>query len=350
LTDTERRILQGRYLADILAQPAALQATLDSISIPGELLDVRERLQENRLKRIVLTGMGSSFYCLLPVAIALSNYGYEVVQAETSELIHYLPGLLNPESLVIAVSQSGRSAEIIRLLELNARKATVLAVTNNPDSPLALYADARMLTAAGEEFSVSSKTYVCTLAVMQTIAGILCQQPASAVHSELLQSVPATAAYLTAWEQHVLELAPYLEGMHHLFFVGRGGSMAAAATGALITKESVRVHAEALSSAAFRHGPMEMLGKASFVAVLEGDGATRGLNENLVRDIRATPAGGQLIGSHAELHALRLPPCNPRIAPILEFLPFEILTLSLGYLAAIEAGVFQRGTKVTVIE
>ncbi len=350
MTENGRRIIQGRYLEDILAQPGALQATLEAISIPKELAHIRERLQSGCLKRIVLTGMGSSFYSLTPLYLALVNFGYEVVLVETSELIHYLAVLLNPTSVVIAVSQSGRSAEVIRLLELNAGKATLLAVTNTADSPLTLAANAVMMTEAGNEFSVSSKTYVCALAAVQIIAGFLCHEDQDALHQELLTAVPCATTYLEGWQQHVIELAPYLEGVRHLFFVGRGASLAAAGTAALITKESVGAHAEAMSSAAFRHGPMEILRENTFVAVLEGASATRALNEALVRDISNSPAKALLVGYHAELASLHIAASSAKIAPILEVLPFQMMTLTLGYLSSKEAGVFQRGTKVTVTE
>jgi glucosamine--fructose-6-phosphate aminotransferase (isomerizing) len=344
------RIIRGRYLEDILAQPDALRLTLKATSIPADLLRIREGLEGGRYKRIVLTGMGASFSGLTPLYLALVNYGYEVVQVETSELIHYLPGLLNAGSLVLAVSQSGRSAETLRLLDLNGRRATLLAVTNTHDSPLALAADAVMLTHAGDEFSVSSKTYVCTLAVLERIAGFLCHEPDENVHGELLTAVSSMAAYLEGWQEHVLELAPLLDGMQHLFFVGRGPSLAAAQTGALITKESTGVHAEAMSSAAFRHGPMEMLAESTFVGILEGAPATRVLNENLLRDVNSSPGRGVLIGLHAGLASLRIAAASARVVPMLETLPLEMMTLAMAYLSSFEAGVFERGAKVTVTE
>jgi glucosamine--fructose-6-phosphate aminotransferase (isomerizing) len=351
VTEKEQRIIRGRYLEDILAQPDALELTLREMEdLPQELTAIREQLGSGRLKRMVLTGMGSSFYSLTPLYLALTNYGYQVVQVETSELIHYLPRLLGPDSLVVAVSQSGRSAEILGLLKLVAQRGTLLAVTNTPRSPLAEAADAVMLTCAGEEFSVSSKTYVCTLAVVELIAGFLCDEQHDTVHRELLAAVADAASYLENWHEHVLELAPHLDGMEHLFFVGRGASLAAAGTGSLITKESVGVHAEAMSSAAFRHGPMEILRENTLVGVLEGAPATRDLNQKLLVDVNDSPAQGVLIGYHGALGALRIASSSARILPILEVLPFEMMTLALAYLSSMEAGVFQRGAKVTVTE
>ncbi len=350
MTEKEPRIIRGRYFEDILAQPAAIEKTLaQSATVPAAVA-LRERLTSGGFKRIVLTGMGSSFYSLFPLYFDLVNHDYETTLAETSELIHYLPALLRPESLVVAVSQSGRSAEILRLLELIGDRGTVLAITNTAASPLAAAANAVMLTQAGDEFSVASKTYVCTLAVVQLLAAILCEERYESALQEQRSVVPLAASYLDRWQDHVLELAPHFVGREHLFFVGRGASLAAAGTGALITKESVAAHAEAMSSAAFRHGPMEILGEHALVAVLEGVTQTRDLNERLVQDVSESPAKALLLGYHAELSALRIPPSSPRVLPILEVLPLEMMTLALGYLLSVEAGVFQRGTKVTVTE
>jgi glucosamine--fructose-6-phosphate aminotransferase (isomerizing) len=118
----------------------------------------------------------------------------------------------------------------------------------------------------------------------------------------------------------------------------------------LITKESVGAHAEAMSSAAFRHGPMEILSESTLVAVLEGGEPTRALNEKLLQDVSESPAKALLAGYHAELAALRIAASSPAVLPILEALPFEMMTLALGYLLSMEAGVFQRGAKVTVTE
>ena len=345
-----RCIIEGRYLQDILDQPNALNATFEKMAFPDELAVIKEQLHTGTIKRIVLTGMGSSFYILTPLYLALANHGYEVVTSETSELIYYLEGLLNRQSLIICVSQSGRSAEMIRLLEKNAGQAKLISITNSPMSPLARSSDAVLITHAGEEFSVSSKTYVAALLALEVLGGYLCDEDQKEVRDDLGQAASAVASYLDAWRQHVFELAGYLDGTRHTFFVGRGRSLAAAGTGALITKESVGVHAEGMSSAAFRHGPMEMLTGDTFVGVLEGDEMTRNLNEHLKKDIILASGRSDLIGPGAGLASLRISSSSFRILSILEILPLQMMTLALAYLSGTEAGLFTRATKVTITE
>jgi glutamine---fructose-6-phosphate transaminase (isomerizing) len=345
----QRRLIEGSYLRDILDQPIALHNTFERLHLPHGLDDVRNKLQSGSAKRVVLTGMGSSFHILTPLYLALAEYGYEVRMIETSELVYYIPALFNPQSVLICISQSGRSAEMIRLLEKNAGQATLISITNSPDSPLALASDILLPTYAGEEFSISSKTYVSAVLPLQMLGAYMCGDSQDRIRQELSRAETLAAVYLAPWRDHVQELASCLEGICHIFLVGRGGSLAAADTGALITKESVGVHAEAMSCAAFRHGPLEMVTEDTFVGVFEGDGITRNLNHQLQKDIVEGSGRAELIGPQAEIAALRID-APARLLPIAEILPVQMMTIALAYLAGTEAGVFTRASKVTTAD
>ena len=348
--EQEYRASDGEYLRDILDQPRALEATLENLGAPDGLLPVIQRLKQGLLKRVVLTGMGSSFHALYPLYLFLSSRGGATWWVETSELIHYLAQLFDPGTLIIGVSQSGRSAEIVRLLEMNAGRAQIIAVTNTAKSPLGSGADVVFLTSAGEEFSVSCKTYVTALMVLCQLGALLGCADSEPVRQELAQAAPAAAAYLNPWRDHVLALAACLDKVDHLFLVGRGISLAAVGTGALITKESVHYHAEGMSSAAFRHGPMEMVGDNTFVGVFAGVETTRALNAKLVEDIRRNGGRAELIGAEARLPSLRIPIVPESVLPILEILPAQMITLALAAQTGRVAGRFSFASKVTTIE
>ena len=190
---TTHRIVEGQYLRDILDQPRAMAATLECLEISPELRTLGDGLRDGRFKRIVLTGMGASFHALHPLFLRLNAHGYMAVAVETSELVHSLERWLAPETLIIAVSQSGESAEIVRLVETNARRAALVGVTNNADSALAQGADAAMVTMAGPEFSVSCKTYVTALMALHVIGEFLCGSEENRTRAELGQLVPAVA-------------------------------------------------------------------------------------------------------------------------------------------------------------
>jgi glucosamine--fructose-6-phosphate aminotransferase (isomerizing) len=344
------RIIEGAYLQDILDQPRSLAATLQELRTPEHFELIARKLKNGELKRIVLTGMGSSFHALYPLHILLTSQGFMALLIETAELVHYFPRLLDAETIIVAVSQSGQSAEIVRLLGENRGRARIVAVTNTADSPLASQADAVFLTNAGQEFSVSCKTYVTALMALSQMGALFSNGDPGLTRSELAQAAPAVASYLDSWQEHVKDLCDCLENSRHLFLVGRGLSLAAVGTGALIIKESTHYHAEGMSSAAFRHGPREMLSKEACVFVFTGEERTRALNMELKEDIRRMGSRGELIGNNAELPSLRIPPVPNSILPILEILPVEMITLALAAQASREAGRFTWGSKITTTE
>ncbi len=344
------RIVEGQYLQDILDQPRALAATLDHLEIPKELPELGRGLLGQRFKRIVLTGMGASLHALYPLFLRLNAYGYTTSVVETAELVHSLDRLFERETLIVAVSQSGESAEIVRLMEKNQRRAAMVGVTNVAGSPLALGADASLVTMAGKEFSVSCKTYVTALMALHLLGEFLCGSDENQTREQLARVVPAVTSYIGVWKEHVFEMAADLGQVRNLFLLGRGDSLAACGAGALILKESVRLHAEGMSGAAFRHGPLEMVDAGIFAVVFAGAESTRGLQARLVEDIRQ--AGGRTgwIAEDAASGDWNLPKVPDGLRPVLEILPVQMMTLAIAAEAGIEAGRFGRIPKVTTTE
>jgi glutamine---fructose-6-phosphate transaminase (isomerizing) len=343
-------VIEGAYLRDILDQPRALEETLAGLKVSKELRQLAAELQQGKFKTVVLTGMGSSFHALHPLNIELINKGLTAIMVETSELLHYQSHLLDSRNLIIAVSQSGQSAEVVRLLEMNRGKSSLIAVTNTAESPLADRANATILSQAGQEFSVSCKTYVTGLMALQWLGDVICDRDLQRTQHELEYASPAVREYLAQWKQHVRELSLMLAGTRHLFLVGRGCSLAAVGTGALTVKESDHFHAEGMSSAAFRHGPLEMLSDETFVLVFAGEEKTRELNQSLFEDVREKGGRTELIGEGATSSSCLLPSAPQSVHPILEILPVQMVTLALAAQAGREAGRFELASKVTTKE
>lgn len=347
---TDLSVIEGEYFRDILDQPRALEHTLTELDTPEDLRSLASHLRSSKIETIVLTGMGSSFHALHPLNLQLVEYGFRSVMIETSELVHYYSRLLEEKSLIIVVSQSGQSAEIVGLLDVNQRRCPIIAVTNTATSPLANQSDVTILTHAGKEFSVSCKTYLTTLMALRWLGTILCDGVLDLLREELALCAPAVQQYLNRWKNHASAFVNLLAGIQHLFIVGRGASLAAVGTGALIIKESDHFPAEGLSSAAFRHGPFEMLGQKSFVLVFGGDHRTRDLNLRLLHDIRKHQGRAEFVSENSELEPCRLPEAPSSIQPIFEILPVQMITLALGTRAGREAGRFQFVSKITTVE
>lgn len=346
----DHKVIEGAYLGDILQQPQALENTLATLGSSKELQSLAVRLGKGNFQRVVLTGMGSSFHALHPLSLQLIRHGHTAVMAETSELIHYQTRFFDSQTLIIAVSQSGESAEMVRLTAMNRKRSALIAVTNTADSALAKHASAVVLTRAGSEFSVSCKTYVTALMALKWLGDLLCERDGVLTRRELGHAAPAVAAYLADWKDHVECLTAELRDIRHLFLVGRGASLAAVGTGALIVKEADLFPAEGMSSAAFRHGPVEMLGKGGFVAVFSGDAKTRDLNRRLLADLQEHGGRAELVGEKGRLECFRLGDHGDSARCILEIVPLQMITLALAALAGREPGKFALATKVTTTE
>ena len=154
------------YLDDLLYQPEALQSTLDSLSNLPPLTAFFNLLKSGKYRRVILTGMGSSFHGLYPLQLRLFALPMGIIRLETAELIHDARTLIDPSNLIIAVSQSGQSVEVVQLLEQTYKQVDVIGVTNTPGSALAEKSSTTILTCAGEEATVSCKTYISALAAL----------------------------------------------------------------------------------------------------------------------------------------------------------------------------------------
>ena len=339
----EKSVIEGPYLADLLEQPAALGRVWDRLEdIP--------QLREPRAGRIVLTGMGSSHHALYPLYLRLIAHGLPAHAVETAELIHYQLELMGEETLLVAVSQSGRSAEIVSLLAECGLAVTVVGVTNDDTSPLAASADLPLFLHAGPEATVSCKTYLSSLLALEWLGAVMTGGDLKTTHAELGTAGPAVAEYLAGWKEYVDELAAVVDGVERVYVTGRGPSLATALTGGLILKESTRFAAEGMSCAAFRHGPLETVSPRVLVLICEGDPKTAALNRGLARDVQTAGGRVAILGPSSPQRAFRWTEVPAALRPIMEILPVQMLSLALAASLGREAGRFEKATKITDVE
>ncbi|HEY3476659.1 MAG TPA: SIS domain-containing protein, partial [Anaerolineales bacterium] len=209
------------YLKDILSQPAVLKRALETYS-PSAL----EKINLAEFDRILISGMGSSCYAAYPALIQLSTQSVPVQLLNAAELLHSLSGMIGPHSLLWLNSQSGRSAELVNLLErIQARPpAHLLTFVNDVASPLGQRADLCVPIHAGEEATVSTKTYVNMLAVNLLAAIQLSGGNVEAAIQEMHAAADAMESYLAGWEARLEELDSLLGEFDQLFLIGRGSS------------------------------------------------------------------------------------------------------------------------------
>ena len=341
------RVIEGPYLTDLLEQPAALKRAWEQLA--DQDLTRLPQLR-GRYRRIVLTGMGSSQYSLYPLHLNLIRHGIISHLVETAELIHYQRELFARDALVIAVSQSGQSAEIVALADAVRGRAPLIALTNTAGSPLAAAADIALDMHAGPEATVSCKTYLCSLLMLEWLGAHLTGEDTVAVRDQLAPAASAVERYFSDWADKVASLVNDLAEVRRIFVTGRGPSLAAAQNGGLILKESVRFAAEGLSCPAFRHGPFEVLRSDVLVVVMAGDSRCAALNGRLAEDVRAAGGRAALVCPSEGGGAFRIPDTSERLRSLMDILPVQLMTLALGAIAGRQPGKFELNTKITATE
>ncbi|MDU6924313.1 SIS domain-containing protein [Franconibacter helveticus] len=331
------------YENDIAMQPQAVEAQLAN-PLPAALRTV----QLASYDRIILTGMGSSDYALIPVERALANRGYPVWRVDAGRLLD-MPGLITENTLLWATSQSGMSGEVVALLEKGRRPRTLIGLTNDRESVLAAKADVLVTLESGDEATVSSKSYLNTLiACHRVLASLLGEDEA--------QVCSAAAAALAGIRSLVGESASVAGIAGQLFtaerpriaYIGTGAYAANALTGALITKEASKVSAEGFIGGEFRHGPLETSGKG-MLAVLLGKPGDETL-EKLAAEMLANGTQVVTIGQTPYAGSALLPvPQGEELGQLLcGFIYIEHLTVALAEKNGFIPGHFLYGQKITV--
>jgi glucosamine--fructose-6-phosphate aminotransferase (isomerizing) len=253
------------FETDIAAQPDALRAFAQS-PISTELASLLTRDYD----RIVLSGMGSSHHAALPTWRALVAAGLPAWWVDTGQLLDS-PALITPGTLVMITSQSGASGEVAALIERDRRTqaTTLISITNDPTSPLGRAGDALLPLHSGDEATVSTKSYLNSLAAHQRILRVLTGSPGQDPEhtSKVLEALrpPTVLAELAA--------AFAVNPDARIVFVGFGDHAATALYAGLITKEAAKIPAEGYIGGQFRHGPLELAGPG-LTAVLFSGGHT----------------------------------------------------------------------------
>ncbi|GGD16039.1 glucosamine--fructose-6-phosphate aminotransferase [Franconibacter daqui] len=331
------------YENDIAMQPQAINAQLAN-PLPQALHDV----QLASYDRIILTGMGSSDYALIPVERALANRGYPVWRIDAGRLLD-MPGLITENTLLWATSQSGMSGEVVALLAQGNRPRTLIGLTNDRESVLAKKADILVTLESGDEATVSSKSYLNTLiACHRALAVLLGEDDA--------QACAATTHVLAAVQSLVGESESVVDMAEQLFtarrpriaYIGTGSFAANALTGALITKEASKVSAEGFIGGEFRHGPLETSGEG-MLAVLLGKPGDETL-EKLAAEMLANGTQVVTIGSapYAGSRLLSVPEGDELGQLLCGFIYIEHLTVALARKNGFIPGHFLYGQKITV--
>jgi glucosamine--fructose-6-phosphate aminotransferase (isomerizing) len=313
-------------------------------------------LVERRPSIVRLIGHGSS-----DAAAAFAVYafgllpGWTAVRDSISLLVYYDAKVDLADSVVIALSQSGQTPDVVAYVErARAQGAWTIALTNEPESELARAAETSLPLAAGVERSVAaSKTYLNMLAALALLAGA-CAERQQEIVDALRTVADVLARSLDSLEQAVSEVALAFAYVGRMYVIGRGMEISTAREIALKLKETCRVAAEPLTATDLVHGPVATLDALFPVWVIASRDA--GLRAVLEAAQRARAANATLVASGSAAadvagaaHVLAVPEAPmPVLAPLLSVVPGQLFAATLARAKGLDPDHPEGLTKVTL--
>lgn len=344
------------YVKEIVEQPQSLRRALLGrvLDVDGTLalkLDALDHLAASGaldgIRRVTLLGCGSSVHAALLAKYAIERWARMPVEVNIASEYRYADPIVGPDTLVIAVAQSGETADTLAATRL-AREhgAPIIAVTNVVGSAITRVADAVLYLQAGPEISVTAtKTFVTTTTVLY-LAGLWIGRHFGALHdaemqAELaaLQTIPdqmeqVIARYVLAdgAEGPLEPVAARLAASQSCLFIGRGPACVVAMEGALKLKELSYVHAEAYPAGELKHGPIALLDPQTPMVAIATAGRTYDKVISNVEEVLARGApvitiatdGDHEIGRHAS-DVLTVPAAPETFEPLLAIIPLQVL-------------------------
>ncbi|MEW5790661.1 MAG: glutamine--fructose-6-phosphate transaminase (isomerizing) [Pseudomonadota bacterium] len=329
---------------EIFEQPVAISRTLhERLPLDGAPLalgrEVLNLLQAARAIRIL--ACGTSYHAGLTAAYWFEAMAGLPCRVEVASEFRYRATQPLPGELVIAISQSGETADTLAAVH-DARErgfVGILAICNVDESSLVRSADASLLTHAGPEIGVAStKAFTTQLVALALL--VLAQAERQGTRPELrqaLRSLPAQVEQILAADQAIEALSALFADKQHALFLGRGIHYPIALEGALKLKEISYIHAEGYPAGELKHGPLALVNEEMpVIAVAPNDALLEKLRSNL-EEVRAR--GGQLIvfgeegavdGDGIRIHSM--PPCHAFISPMLYIVPLQLLSYHVAVL------------------
>jgi glucosamine--fructose-6-phosphate aminotransferase (isomerizing) len=342
------------FIAEISGQPEALRRAAGGLD---RQTDALAACGEWRGGTLVFSGMGSSYDASYPAVTSLALAGRPALLVDAAELLHFRLPMLHAGDVAVLVSQSGESAETVRVAEVlreRGERPFLVAVTNDPGSSLARAADVTLRTYAGEETGPSTMTFVAALTVLGAVALAIEGIAPNEVATRIEHDAELTAAAIDRLlEQRTLaeDLVAWHGGRATTVLLARGGARAAAEMGALTLKEAVGMPVESLQTAQFRHGPLEIAGPDMAAMVFATEPETRDLDLGVAEELRKLGAAVWTItAGAAATGATDVGALGRLLSPAAAIVPAQLLAWRLAILAGREPGAYVHAAKVTTRE
>lgn len=292
-------------------------------------------------KRIIIVACGTSWHAGLVAEYLFEDLARIPVEVEYASEFRYRNPVLYEDDIVIAISQSGETADTLAAVELAKSKgATVLGICNVVGSSIARATHAGSYTHAGPEIGVAStKAFTAQVTVLSLMAlsiarkkGTLELSRYQSIAVELSKIPEKVATVIKNCDAHIREIAAQYKDVAHFLYLGRGYNFPVALEGALKLKEISYIHAEGYPAAEMKHGPIALIDDEMPVVVLA---TNKSAYEKILSNIQEVKARkGKLIAiineKESEIedlaeHVIRLPETEEALTPLLSVIPLQLL-------------------------
>jgi glucosamine--fructose-6-phosphate aminotransferase (isomerizing) len=338
---------------EIFEQPAAVENCLrgrvdlrtGGVHLGGISQCAREL---TRAKRFILTGCGTAWHAALVGEYLFEDLARVPTETEYASEFRYRNPIIDDGTIVIAISQSGETADTLAaLIEAKQRGALALGVVNVVGSSIARETDAGVYLHVGPEIGVAStKAFLGQVTVLALLAAFLgrrrhLSQPAAQQFLEALTRVPAQIRQILENAEAARTIAETYSGRDNWLYLGRGYNYPVALEGALKLKEISYIHAEGLPAAEMKHGPIALISEGMPVVFIATAGSQYEKIMGNIEEVRAR--GGSVIAVATEgdreirrlaEHVLYIPDAPEPLQPLLTAVPLQLIA----YYAAVLRG------------
>jgi len=352
LENIEKGGYEHFMLKEIFEQPRSI---LDSFRGRIHLPDARITMAgidmfEDKIKnldRIVIIGCGTSWHAGLVGEYLFEDIARIPCEVEYASEFRYRNPVVRESDFVIAISQSGETADTLAALELAKKKgATIFGICNVVGASIPRFTDAGAYTHAGPEIGVAStKAFTAQVTALILMALSIAQKKGTITSTRLheflneIESIPAKIEQVLKTDVQIQEIAAELKDSRNALYLGRGYGFPVALEGALKLKEISYIHAEGYPAAEMKHGPIALIDEEMPVIVI----ATQHSNyEKVVSNIQEVKArkgrviaiateGDTHVKSMAD-HVIYIPNCEEALLPLIATIPLQLLSYHIAVL------------------
>ncbi len=350
------QIEKGGYehfmLKEIYEQPDVIKDTFRGRLISDQGLVRMAGIEDNldkflRANRIIIVACGTSWHAGLVAEYMIEEFARIPVEVEYASEFRYRNPIINEDDVIIAISQSGETADTLAAIKLAKKKgAFVFGVCNVVGSSIARETHAGAYTHAGPEIGVAStKAFTTQITVLSLIALRLAKAKGNISQSDYLRNlielelIPEKVEEALSQNDHILEIAKIYKDSANCLFLGRGFNFPVALEGALKLKEISYIHAEGYPAAEMKHGPIALIDENMPIVVIAPhqnhyDKVVSNIQEIKARSgkiIAVVSKGDEQVRVMAD-HVIEIPTSTDALTSIVATIPLQLLSYHIAVL------------------